>query len=170
MCVLTCPFCAYTNNLTIHVIYVALVHPHLTVPENGMDPVHLQHLLLHQATTRISPTLLHDHGFLETMSCLKRSNITGEYALSLAAEGHVYRNSYDAFTGTVMYGKSNNAKTNTDITNTLVGTVVDLFILTRSGDAFRVPVIVCDLKNNSFPLTIMAHINKGPFQPVQPPL
>lgn len=130
-----------------------------------MDSVEVEQLMFHKAVRRIKPIEVEKHGILDIRPGLKRSKITGGIGLALAAEGESCRHQYEALSSTVLYHKFDSQSSNKQML-ALMGKVIDLIVLRTSGQVFQVPVLVCPLQHDHFPLAIISYIKKPLMQPV----
>lgn len=130
-----------------------------------MDSVEVEQLMFHRAVRKINTGEVKKHGILDIRAGLKRSKITGGVGLSLPTEEASHRHQYEALSSTVLYHKFDCQSSNKEIM-ALVGKVIDLIVLRTSGQMFRVPVLVCPLQHDHFPLAIISYISKPLMQPV----
>ena len=125
-----------------------------------MDALQVDQLLYHRAVRSVDPEELHSHGFFRNKQCLKKSTKTGQYGLSLVADARTHRHQFDCLSSCVMYHRSTDGLVNDNITRFVVGTVVDLIVLRKGGGAYQIPVLVCRLRGEYFPLSIIAYVTK----------
>lgn len=133
--------------------------------QGQMDPVEVDQLLFHRAARKIKPAEVRKHGILDIRVSLTRSKVTGGVGLVLPVAGASCRHQYEALSSTLLFHKFDCHSSNAEVLD-LVGQVIDLIVSRTSGQMFQVPVLVCPLHHDHFPLAIISYISKPLMQPV----
>lgn len=134
-----------------------------------MDPTEVLQLLCHEAVKAVTPEEVNRHRLLHGETCLKQRKTKRGVGFALTLETEIgearVRHHFEALTSTIFYHRAQCPLLNTEIL-TLVGKVIDLIIVQAAGEVVRVPVLVCPLQQDHFPLAVVTYIPKPLMQPV----